>query len=63
MEDCDVPTTQLPLESDLQENAPLPSRGHEHAGSQDHQRQFEEDDDNSGVLPHLLINTFSHRRP
>lgn len=61
-EDCDVPTTQLPPESDLQENAPQPSRGHDNAGSLDHQRQFEQHDDD-GSLPHLLLNTHSHRNP
>lgn len=58
-EDCDVPTTQLPPEGDLQEN--VPSRGNDNAGSLEHQRQLEERD-NDGVLPHQLINMFSHRK-
>lgn len=60
-EDCDVPTTQLPPE-DLQDNTPLGGRGNENAGSHDHQRQFE-GNDGDGVLPHLILNNFSHRNP
>lgn len=62
-EDCDVPTTQLPPE-DLQENGPLPGqRGNDNGGLHDHhQRQFEESE-NDGIVPHLLLNTFSHRNP
>lgn len=60
-EDCDVPTTQLPPEGDYQENAQIPSRGNENGGSHD-QRQFEENGDD-GVVPHLSLNTYSHRNP
>lgn len=61
-EDCDVPTTQSPPESDLQENGPSPGRGNDNSGLYDHQhqRQFEENE-NDGVVPHLLLN--SHRNP
>lgn len=59
------PTTQQPIESDLQD-APQPGRGRDNADSQQqqqqHQRQIEQND-NESVLPHLLINTFSHRNP
>lgn len=60
-EDCDIPTTQQPIEGDLQD-APSPGRGNDNADSFQHQRQFEQND-NDGVLPHLLRNTLSHRNP
>lgn len=60
-EDCEVPTTQQPIEGDLQD-APSPGRGNDNADSFQHQRQFEQND-NDGVLPHLLRNTLSHRNP
>lgn len=61
-EDCDVPTTQLPPENELQDNnGPLHGRGNDNHGLQD-QRQFEESEDD-GVVPHLLLNTHSHRNP
>lgn len=47
-EDCDVPTTQLPLEGDLQENGP-PGRAN---GNNQQQQQFQEDD---GPLPQLQL--------
>jgi len=58
-EDCDVPTTQLPPPEDDAQN--VPSRGNDNAGSLEHQRQLEEVN-NDGVLPHQLMNTFSHRK-
>lgn len=64
-EDCDIPTTQIPPEQesgDQREN--VPSRGNDNAGSLQHQHQRQlEEIDNDGVLPHQLINTYSHRRP
>lgn len=56
--DCDVPTTQSPAEGELQENGALPSRGNDNGGL----RQFEENE-NDGIVPHLLLNTLSHRNP
>lgn len=61
-EDCDVPTTQLPPESELQEAGPSPGRGNNNGGSHDHQRQLQDNEDD-GVVPHRLLNTFSHRNP
>lgn len=62
-EDCDVPTTQTPPEGEYQDNGNIPSRGNNNAGSQqDHQRQLQEDEDD-GIVPHLLLNTFSHSKP
>lgn len=55
-EDCDVPTTQTPPESDLQENGRINDNG----GYLQDQRQFEESEDD-GVVPHLLLNRHSHR--
>lgn len=55
-DDCDVPTTQTPPESDLQENGRINDNG----GYLQDQRQFEESEDD-GVVPHLLLNRHSHR--
>lgn len=60
-EDCDVPTTQTPPEADLQENEQFPGRVNNNGGYLE-QRQFEESEDD-GVVPHLTLNTYSHRNP
>lgn len=62
-EDCDVPTTQAPPEGNFQDNAP-PGRGDDDTGAFDHQRQRQfEGNEDDGIVPHLLLNTFSHSNP
>lgn len=60
--DCDIPTTQLPIESDLPENQPTQNRGSQNAAGNERQQQFQDDED-EGVIPKLLINTYSHNQP
>lgn len=60
-EDCDVPTTQLPPEGDLQDAGPS-GRGNDNGRGNDHQRNLQQDDDD-GIVPHRLSSTFSHRNP
>lgn len=68
-EDCDVPTTQQPPESDLPENVPnqqqqQPGRGNgPNDRRQQYEQQFEKNYGDDGDLPQYLLNTYEQSNP
>lgn len=61
-EDCDVPTTQLPIEGELPENAGAPGRGNINAVASERPQQFQEEEDD-GVIPRIVFNSYSENQP
>lgn len=61
-EDCDAPTTQLPLESDLPEHqGGIPGRGAQNAGASERPQQFQEEEDD-GSAPRIQFNSYGQEQ-
>lgn len=61
-EDCDAPTTQIPIEGELPENGAAPVRGNGNAVASERPQQFQEEEDD-GFIPRISLNSYSEDQP